>query len=134
MIRCLGKDICDMKQTIKSTLVRSVRSSSERLQRAIETHAYLLASSYQLSDHNSSIPLPINGFSKSNQLAEFKRENEEEGEMNSQRILSVSWESTAALSLATFTSLLIEFVARLDHLVEAVHHLSQMAKFQHESL
>ncbi|KAL7594636.1 aluminum-activated malate transporter 9 isoform X1 [Lactuca sativa] len=134
LIRCLGKDICDMKQTIKSTLVRSVRSSSERLQRAIETHAYLLASSYQLSDHNSSIPLPINGFSKSNQLAEFKRENEEEGEMNSQRILSVSWESTAALSLATFTSLLIEFVARLDHLVEAVHHLSQMAKFQHESL
>ncbi|CAH1451516.1 unnamed protein product [Lactuca virosa] len=134
LMRCLGKDICDMKQTIKSTLVRSVHSSSERLQRAIETHAYLLACSYQLPDHNSSISLPINGFSKSNQLAEFKKENEEEREMNSQRILSVSWESTAALSLATFTSLLIEFVARLDHLVEAVHHLSQMAKFQHESL
>lgn len=42
-------------------------------------------------------------------------------------------ESTAALSLATFTSLLIELVARLDHLVEAVDRLATMAKFKQES-
>lgn len=42
-------------------------------------------------------------------------------------------ESTAALSLATFTSLLIEFVARLDRLVDAVDALAKMAKFKQES-
>lgn len=42
-------------------------------------------------------------------------------------------ESTAALSLATFTSLLIEFVVRLDHLVEAVDELAKLAKFKQES-
>ena len=39
-------------------------------------------------------------------------------------------ESTAAMSLANFTSLLIEFVARLDYLVETVDELSKMAKFK----
>lgn len=39
-------------------------------------------------------------------------------------------ESTAALSLANFISSLVEFVARVDHLIEAVDKLSKMAKFK----
>ncbi|CAO2819149.1 unnamed protein product [Amaranthus hypochondriacus] len=38
-------------------------------------------------------------------------------------------ESSSALSLAAFTSLLVEFVAKLGHLVEIVDELSKMAKF-----
>lgn len=37
-------------------------------------------------------------------------------------------------SIITFASLIIELEARLDHLVEAVDHLSKMAKFKPEGL
>ena len=39
-------------------------------------------------------------------------------------------ESTAMLSLTNFASSLMEFVARVEHLVEAVDELSKMAKFK----
>eukprot|EP01018_Ginkgo_biloba_P021424 Gb_00649 [translate_table: standard] len=41
-------------------------------------------------------------------------------------------ESTTALSLGTFASLLIEFIARLDHLVDAVDELGRLAKFKNK--
>lgn len=57
---------------------------------------------------------------------------EEEGVSNIDMLLRMkALETTAALSLATFTSLLIEFVGMLNRLVEAVDELSKLAMFKH---
>ncbi|CAI9784644.1 unnamed protein product [Fraxinus pennsylvanica] len=183
LVRCLGKDICDMQRSLKTTsLLKWVHSSTERLQRAIDMHSYLLTSTYEAPDSNTSKPQPRLSLTLSatlsnlsNQLAELPKPNsgppsqplraipppqsESYHEMMRKQSRRLhSWpsrevdafeekgfstdfipkirvlERTATLSLATFTSLLIEFVARLDHLVEAVDELSKMSKFKQEAL
>ncbi|XP_022760892.1 aluminum-activated malate transporter 9-like [Durio zibethinus] len=188
LVRSLGKDICNMKRGLKTSLLKRVHSSTERLQHAIDMHSYLLTAHCDPPD-NSSKPLPdlshalssivydlpdqlhdIDSTSlgkSSNQLTqnmqsgtlppaqtesyhEMMRKQsrrmhswpsrevdafEEEGGFSTDFLPKMrALETTAALSLATFSSLLIEFVVRLDHLVEAVDELSKMAKFKHEGL
>ncbi|XP_011026959.1 PREDICTED: aluminum-activated malate transporter 9-like [Populus euphratica] len=187
VVRSLGKDISNMKRSPKTSLLKKVHSATERLQRAIDMHSYLLTSNFDPPD-NYSKPLtkpPVTfstiQYDLSNPLTEFDcnitennlsqinqnvpsgtppQQTESYHEMmrkqsrrlhswpsrevdafEEEGVLSMDFlprmkalESTAALSLANFTSLLIEFVARLDHLVEAVDELSKMAKFNHEAV
>ncbi|XP_038876064.1 aluminum-activated malate transporter 9-like isoform X2 [Benincasa hispida] len=164
LMRSLGEDINNMKQSLKISHLKNVHSAAEKLQRAIDTHSYLLtptsdavglstASSSSLNDLPSiSAELDSNGsersLNKQNtcntdlvRKQQSRRQHSwplrETDVFDDGKCVTVEFlprmrklESTAAMSVANFTSLLIEFVARLDYLVETVDELSRMAKFR----
>eukprot|EP00262_Sarcandra_glabra_P001559 TRINITY_DN11699_c0_g1_i1.p1 TRINITY_DN11699_c0_g1~~TRINITY_DN11699_c0_g1_i1.p1 ORF type:complete len:541 (-),score=43.64 TRINITY_DN11699_c0_g1_i1:228-1850(-) len=185
LVRSLGKDINNMKRSLQTCLLKKVHSSTERLQRSIDMHSYLLTSNHDVLDGPSKQPIKLsttlsstlsdlsNGLiglsggldSTMNPQGQnapttpalahteayhetMKKQQrrlhswpsrevddfEEEGGIGVDVIPRMrTLETTTALSLATFTSLLIEFVARLDHLVDAVDELARMAKFKDEA-
>ncbi|CAL9771658.1 unnamed protein product [Musa acuminata subsp. burmannicoides] len=157
LLRSMRKDISNMKHGLRTSLLKRVHSSTERLQRSIDLHSYLLTSSHHLSaalssnlipsrDHstdpdskgvepNAADTLaprvdPCHDTTKKQQRRLRSWPSIEVTDLQEDDIPRMSaLESTTALSLATFTSLLIEFVARLDHLVEAVDKLARLAGF-----
>ncbi|CAL9059756.1 aluminum-activated malate transporter 9-like [Musa acuminata AAA Group] len=157
LLRSMRKDISNMKHGLRTSLLKRVHSSTERLQRSIDLHSHLLTSSHHLSTALSSNLIPSQDHSTdpdskgvepnaADTLAPRVDSCHDTTKKQQRRLRSwpsievtdlqeddiprmSALESTTALSLATFTSLLIEFVARLDHLVEAVDKLARLAGF-----
>ncbi|KAK1275253.1 Aluminum-activated malate transporter 9 [Acorus gramineus] len=165
LLRSLGKDISSMKRGLQTTLLKRLHSSTERLQRSIDIHSYLLTTTHHeysspkppskpldLPDPTQNPPPPTIHRAESyhetmrkqqkrlhswpsREVDEFGEEGGFGGGDGGEMIRRMrALESTAAMSLATFTSLLIEFVARLDHLVDAVDELAKMARFKEEEI
>ncbi|KAJ1416154.1 Aluminum-activated malate transporter [Sesbania bispinosa] len=175
LVRILGRDISSMKWSLKNSHIKCVHRSTERLQRSMHLHSYLLTATFESpvpADINPSKPLlNLSHTLTSSTLyhlpdqtgtveLKYPKKNSNplaqnipiEQAIKKQLRRQHSWpsrdqvgafeeedyllprmrtlESTAALSLANFTSSLIEFVARVDHLIEAVDKLSKMAKFK----
>ncbi|KAK1320263.1 Plastidial pyruvate kinase 2 [Acorus calamus] len=165
LLRSLGKDISSMKRGVQTTLLKRLHSSTERLQRSIDIHSYLLKTTHHeySSPKPPSKPLDLPDPTQNPPPPTIHRAESYHETMRKQQKRLYSWpsrevdefgeeggfgggdgvemirrmralESTAAMSLATFTSLLIEFVARLDHLVDAVDKLAKMARFKEEEI
>uniref|UniRef100_A0A0E0JIE5 Uncharacterized protein n=1 Tax=Oryza punctata TaxID=4537 RepID=A0A0E0JIE5_ORYPU len=147
LVRVLGDDVDGMTRSAERlSLLKSVHGSAYRLQLALELNSHLLVSSCSVAEQNTS---GGGGLERScSRLHESTRrqrlswpsreadeleEAEAGGGYAAMMVRMRALERTAALSLATFASLLLEFVARLDHLVDAVDELSKLAKFREES-
>ncbi|MED6203560.1 hypothetical protein PIB30_000647 [Stylosanthes scabra] len=105
LVRILGRDISSMKWSLKDSHVKRVHSATKRLQHSMQLHSYPLLTATSQED------------------SEITREM-----LPRMRAL----ESTTTLSLVNFASSIVEFVARVDYLVEEVDRLSKMAKFKHD--
>ncbi|KAF0919086.1 hypothetical protein E2562_028300 [Oryza meyeriana var. granulata] len=146
LVRVLGGDVDGMTRSSaeRLSLLKSVHGSAYGLQLALELNSHLLVSAGSLVEeaknggglerscsrlHESTRRQRLSWPSRE---ADELEETEAGGGCAAMMMRTRALESTAALSLATFASLLLEFVARLDHLVDAVDELSKLAKFREE--
>ncbi|XP_029125396.1 aluminum-activated malate transporter 9 [Cajanus cajan] len=150
LVRILGRDISCMKWSPKNSHIKRLHSSTKRLQRSMYLqYYYILTSTFEIDNpsksfaHTYHLPDQREVVEQLECYHEITRKQlkrlyswpsrevdafEEDGEKSIKIVDSL--ESTAILSLANFTSSLVEFVARVDHLIEAVDKLSTMAKFK----
>lgn len=155
LVRELGRSINHMQQcSLPKLLLENVHTAALRLQSKVDQHSYLLLEpkprtviSPELSQSSALNSPRSSSFHKNDAESyceklcsmpspkEFDDPDEEEndgggGEGGLEKTRGSDIASN--LALGTFASLLMEFIARLDHLVEAVHELGVLAKFKFE--
>jgi hypothetical protein len=154
LVRELGRNINNMQQpNIPKLLLEKVHTAAERLQSKIEEQSHLLLNykpriiiSPELS-HDSPLNSPRSSLDDKNDVqsncepamkkpivfhhpdhGEDEEVEQGEGGVDKMRASEIA----SALALWTFASLLMEFMARLDYLVDAVYELGMLAKFKYE--
>lgn len=157
LVRELGRSINHMQQcSLPKLLLQNVHIAAVRLQSKVDQDSYLLLYpkprtviiSPELSQSSALNSPRSSSFHKNDAESyceklrswpspkEFDHPDHEEndggGEGEGGLEKSRGSEIASNLALGTFASLLMEFVARLDHLVEAVHELGVLAKFKFE--
>ncbi|XP_048428169.1 aluminum-activated malate transporter 4-like [Pyrus x bretschneideri] len=128
VLRELAKKVEKMEKLGSGDILKDVQRAAEELQKKIDRRSYLLvnsesweisapqnASSEDMLGDQASLLLPLSFSGGDGVMKEYNRG---------------TYESASALSLATFASLLIEFVARLQNVVDKFQELGEKADFK----
>ncbi|BAU00610.1 hypothetical protein LR48_Vigan401s002700 [Vigna angularis] len=152
VVRILGRDISRMQWSLKDSHIKRLQNCVKRLQSCMcFQYSYMLASTFD-NPLKTSANISHMFYHLPYQREMMEEEVEYYNEITGKQLRRLySWppreadafeedsennvklralESAAMLSFTNFASSLMEFVARVEHLVEAVHELSKMAKFK----
>lgn len=148
----IGEKMERMEKVDTNTILKQVHKAAEQLQKTIDKNLHHLVNpenwelrkqSKQLQTSQSlpieydqanvmkySLSEAIVDFSSIRKLMPWPSSLLLEGEPTITEDEAKTYESASALSLATFASLLVEFVARLQNVVNSFEELSEIAKFK----
>ncbi|XP_057480547.1 aluminum-activated malate transporter 9-like isoform X1 [Actinidia eriantha] len=160
VLRELGNKVKNVEKLGSVDILCDVHEAAEELQKKVDQKSYLLvhAESWEIGNRSKELKHPRDFLSLDDEEKELtKCKFYSEAALNFRSLpMSMSWdagksdicanfrppkpvpeegesktyENASSLSLATFTSLLIEFVARLQNLVDAFEELSESANFK----
>ncbi|RLM78074.1 aluminum-activated malate transporter 5-like [Panicum miliaceum] len=129
VLRELGQRVKTMTKLSSPNILSEVHLAAEELQKKIDEKSYLLVNTERWE------VIPRHDGTSQIQDSSSAADNENQDEPPEHTAVNIgvesrTYESASALSLATFASLLIEFVARLQNLVGAFEELSDKANFK----
>ncbi|KAL0655283.1 hypothetical protein Bca4012_075867 [Brassica carinata] len=114
VLRLIGEKVEKMEKLSPGEILKDVQGAAEELQMKIDSKSYLLVNSESWAATKEQA-----------ETEEARGNNHNETKMEGK-----IYESASSLSLATFASLLIEFIARLQNIVNAFEELSTKADFK----
>ncbi|PKU79394.1 Aluminum-activated malate transporter 9 [Dendrobium catenatum] len=144
VLRELGNKVKSMTKLSSTDILLNLHEAAEELQKKIDRRSYLLVNAelWEIGKRPEGLEVDLDGVAFTERLHKplvIKSQSETQiswpaRSLNIDEAVheeeSRTYESASALSLSTFASLLIEFVARLQNVVNAFEELSEKAKFK----